>query len=126
MYTSDVIEEASMFAENFKQLAKTNTNFRKVIYTGQHSQVVAMSLPMGTDIGMETHPAIDQIFFIIDGSGEVTIDGEKRYFEEKELIFVPAGSEHNVINTGDEDLKLITIYSPPAHPDGTIEATKPV
>ncbi len=113
-----------MFADNFKRLAKTNTNFRKVLETGQYSQIVAMCLPVGGDIGEETHESIDQIFIIAGGTGEAIVGGETRRIEEKDLVFVPAGMVHNIRNTGDEDLVLITIYAPPAHPDGTVEPTK--
>jgi mannose-6-phosphate isomerase-like protein (cupin superfamily) len=114
-----------MFVENFKRLAKENTNFRKVLQTGAHSQIVAMSLRVGEDIGVETHPETDQIFFIVHGEGEVMIANQRRVFDKKTLIFVPAGSEHNVTNTGEDELKLITIYAPAHHPDGTVQATKP-
>lgn len=115
-----------MYIENFKHQAKDNTNFRKVLFTAPKTQIVAMSLRQGEDIGMETHPDTDQIFFIIDGSGEVTIAGETQRFEEKTVFVVPAGSEHNVRNTDHEDMKLLTIYAPPQHPEGTIQATKPI
>ena len=113
-----------MFADSFKKLAKTNTNFRQVLYTGQYSQVVAMSIPAGDDIGEEVHPTNDQIFVIATGSGEAVVGDETRQVGKKDIVFVPAGTLHNVKNIGDEALKLITIYSPPAHPDGTVEATK--
>lgn len=113
-----------MFANSFKKLAKANTNFRQVLQTGRYSQIVAMSLPPGTDIGEEVHQTTDQIFLIADGDGEATVGGEKRKIAKKDLLFVPAGTIHNITSTGDEDLKLLTIYAPPAHPDGTVEATK--
>lgn len=113
-----------MYVENFKKLAKANTNFRQVLQTGQYVQAVAMSLPVGGDIGEETHPSTDQIFLIVEGEGEAVVGGEKRQFEEKDLIFVPAGTLHNIKNTGDEDLKLITIYAPPAHADGEVQTAK--
>lgn len=113
-----------MFAENFKKLAKTNTNFRKVLYTGPHAQVVAMSLPAGTDIGEEVHPDTDQIFLIIDGDGEAKVGEEVRPIVEKDLVFVPAGMVHNITNTDHEDMKLLTFYAPPEHPDGVVQTTK--
>lgn len=114
-----------MYLEDFKKLAKINTNFRKVLHTGERSQVVTMMLRAGEDIGEEVHETTDQIFFIIEGMGEALVGGETRPLAENNLLFVPAGTNHNVTNIGDSDLKLITIYSPPAHPDGTVEATKP-
>lgn len=113
-----------MFAGNFKELAKANPNFRQVLYTGQYSQVVAMSLPPGGDIGEEVHQTTDQLFLVASGHGKAAVRAEVRGIEKKDLVFVPAGTLHNVINTGDEDLKLITIYAPPAHPDGEVQAAK--
>ncbi len=113
-----------MFADNYKKLAKANINFRQVLQTGRFAQIVAMSLPVGVDIGEEVHPETDQIFVIAAGSGQARVDGETRAIAKKDLIFVPAGAVHNITNTGDEDLKLVTIYAPPAHPEGTVEATK--
>lgn len=113
-----------MFLEDIKRLTKENTNFRKVLYTGKHSQIVAMSISVGDDIGEETHPQTDQILFIVDGEGEAVVGGVSRSIEEHDVIFVPAGTKHNFINKGDEDLKLFTVYSPPAHKDGTIHITK--
>ena len=112
-----------MFAGDYEKLAKANTNFRQVLQTGQHLQVVAMSIPVGGDIGEETHPQ-DQLFFIGDGYAEIVVNGETRRVEEDGIAFVPAGAVHNVKNAGDEDLKLITVYGPPAHPDGEVQATK--
>ena len=114
-----------MFADNFKRLAKTNTNFRKVLYTGQHAQIVAMCLKAGEDIGAETHPAIDQTFLIIDGEGTAMVGSETHGIEEKSLVFVPADTPHNITTNGHKDMKLLTIYAPPAHPDGTVQVTKP-
>ncbi|MDO8583037.1 MAG: cupin domain-containing protein [bacterium] len=113
-----------MFAGDIKELTKENTNFRKVLYTGPHSQLVAMSIPVGGDIGEETHPNTDQILFFVDGEGEAILGGESRKVEEHDVVSVPAGTRHNFKNTGDEDLKLFTVYSPPAHADGVIHATK--
>lgn len=113
-----------MYAEDIKKLTKENTNFRKVLYTGSHSQIVAMSIPAGGDIGEETHPHTDQILFFVEGDGEAVVAGETRRVEEHDVVFVPAGTIHNFRNVGNEDLKLFTVYSPPAHPEGTVEATK--
>ncbi len=113
-----------MFAEDIKKLTKENTNFRKVLYTGQHSQIVAMCIPVNQDIGEEVHPNTDQIIFIIDGEGEAIIDGEARRIGEHDVVFVPLGSKHNFQNVGDEDLKLFTVYAPPEHPDGTVHTTR--
>lgn len=113
-----------MYAEDIKRLTKENANFRKVLYTGEHSQIVAMSIPMGGDIGEEVHPTTDQMLFIIDGDAEAVLNGESRRLEEHDVVFVPAGTMHNIKSVGDEDLKLFTVYAPPAHPDGTVHKTK--
>ena len=98
----------------------------RVLFTGKHSQLVLMSLKPGEEIGMETHENVDQFFRIDQGEGEVIIDGEKTTVRDGSAIVVPAGSRHNVINTGGSDLKLYTVYSPPNHPDATIHKTKAV
>lgn len=113
-----------MFAEDIRKLTKENINFRKVLHTGIHSQIVVMSIPVDGDIGEEVHPNIDQILFFIDGEGEAILNGEIRRVVENDVVFVNAGTKHNFKNIGSADLKLITVYSPPAHADGAIHATK--
>ena len=113
-----------MFAEDIKKLARENTNFRKVLHTGEYSQIVAMSIPVGGDIGEEVHTDTDQILAFVKGTGEAILAGEKKKVGENDVVFVPAGTTHNFKNAGDEDLKLYTVYAPPHHPDGTIHATK--
>ena len=113
-----------MFAEDIKQLTKENTNFRKVLYTGKHSQIVAMSISVGEDIGDEVHEDVDQMLFFVKGKAEAVVNGERKNVEEHDVVFVPAGARHNFINIGDEDLKLFTVYAPSEHPDGTIHVTK--
>ena len=114
-----------MLSVDIEKLTKENTNFRKVLYTGKNSQLVLMSIPVGKDIGNEVHETIDQILFIVGGEAEAIINNtEKKRVEKDSVVFVPAGTWHNFINTGDEDLKLYTVYSPPAHRDGTVHKTK--
>ena len=113
-----------MFHENFKKLAKENNNFRKVIYTGKYSQLVVMSMAPGEEIGEEVHPGTDQILFLAEGEGQAIIEGQSSDFTTDQAVFVPAGTKHNFVNTGDKDLKLYTVYSPPAHKDGTVHKTK--
>lgn len=113
-----------MSQKDIKQLTKANDNFRKVLYTGQHCQMVAMSIPVGEEIGEEVHPETDQIFFIVEGKAEVTINGEGRYVEKHDIVFISAGQKHNVANRDDENLKLCTIYAPPHHPADTVHQTK--
>lgn len=113
-----------MFDEDIKKLALENSNFRKVIHTGTHSQLVLMSLKENEDIGLETHNDVDQILFFVQGKVEATLNGEKREVPESGVVFVPAGTEHNFKNIGQTEVKLFTVYSPPEHPDGTIHQTK--
>ena len=111
------------FIDDIEKLTKENNFFRKVLFTGKHSQLVVMSLKPGEEIGLEVHDNVDQFFRVDEGEGEVTIDGKKSQIKDGFAVVVPAGSEHNIVNTGDTDLKLYTIYSPPNHPDGTIHKT---
>jgi mannose-6-phosphate isomerase-like protein (cupin superfamily) len=101
-----------------------NEFFRRVVDTGEHAQVVVMTLQPGEDIGEEVHTTIDQVFIFVAGVGEAILEGRTRSFDEGDLIFVRAGTRHNIINRGDTPLRLITIYAPPAHEPGTIHATK--
>lgn len=102
-----------------------NTNFRKVLYTGKHSQLVLMSLKPREEIGMEVHPDNDQFFRFEKGQGKCIIDGNEYDLRDGSAIVVPAGANHNIINVSDtDDLKLYTIYSPAHHRDGIVRATK--
>lgn len=113
------------FVQNLEELTGANTNFRKVIYTAKHSQLVLMSLKPNEEIGMETHPDNDQFLRIEKGAGRAIIDGNEQEFSAGFCVVVPAGSEHNIINTsGSEELKLYTVYSPAHHKDGTVHPTK--
>lgn len=112
------------FSTNIEDAAKENENFRKVLYTGKFSQLVVMSLKPGEEIGAEVHETHDQFFRFEKGEGKVIIDGNEYQVEGDFAVIVPAGANHNVINTGGEDLKLYTIYSPAEHREGVIHATK--
>lgn len=113
------------FVGNIEELTLSNNNFRQVIYTGQHAQLVVMSLAPSEDIGMEVHPTTDQFLRIEKGEGKVIMNGEEHSIKDGSAIVVPAGTEHNVVNTSSENpLKLYTIYSPSHHKDGTIHKTK--
>jgi mannose-6-phosphate isomerase-like protein (cupin superfamily) len=104
---------------------RKNTDFRRVVYTGKHSQLVLMSLKPGEEIGEETHMDVDQFFRFEGGEGKVIIDGVEHRVKDGHGIIVPAGAKHNVVNTSKRiHLKLYTIYSPPEHQDGVIRATK--
>ncbi len=112
------------FIHDVKDRAKENTYFRQVLSTGEHTQIVVMSIPVGEDIGEETHTDTDQVLYFVDGVGKAVLNGEEVNFEKNDIFLVKAGTKHNFINTGDEDLKIITAYSPPHHPDGTVHKTK--
>jgi mannose-6-phosphate isomerase-like protein (cupin superfamily) len=108
---------------NIEAETTRNHDFRHVLYTGKHSQLVLMSLPPGEDIGMEAHD-VDQFFRVEAGTGEVEINGQKHAVKAEDAVVVPAGAKHNVRNTGKAPLQLYTIYSPPHHQDGTVARTK--
>ena len=113
------------FNSNIEEQTLANSDFRHVVYTGKHSQLVLMSLKPREDIGMEVHKDGDQFFRIDQGEGKCIIDGNEYEIKDGSAIVVPAGAEHNVINTSEtEDLKLYTIYSPAHHQDGVVRATK--
>ncbi len=112
-FTGDIVERT-----------KRNAWFREVVATGPHSQVVVMSIPPDGDIGLETHAELDQVLVVVEGGGSVTLDGVLSAIEPGTLIQVPAGTLHNVVNTGTGDLRLYTVYAPPAHAPGTIHRTR--
>src|SRR3989344_1722370 len=112
------------YSDNIENITKANNNFRKVLYTGKHNQLVVMSLKPGEEIGAEIHPDHDQFFRIDAGEGKCVIDGNEYAISDGFAVVVPAGANHNVINTGTDDLKLYTIYSPAEHRDGVVHPTK--
>lgn len=102
-----------------------NEDFRRVLFTGDHAQLVVMAIGPGEEIGQEVHDDVDQFFRFEAGEGKVIIDGEEVVVGDGDAVIVPAGAEHNVINLSQiEKLKLYTIYSPPNHPDGTVHKNK--
>jgi mannose-6-phosphate isomerase-like protein (cupin superfamily) len=110
---------------NIEELTLKNDNFRQVLYTGKNTQLVLMSLLPKQDIGMEVHAQNDQFFRFETGQGLVIIDGTEYPVADGSAIVVPAGSQHNIINTSNtEKLKLYTLYSPPHHKDQIVRATK--
>lgn len=114
-----------MYINNIERETLENENFRKVLFTAQHSQLVAMSLDPLEEIGEETHDKVDQFFRIEKGAGEVIAGGQEKKIGEGDAIVIPAGTKHNLINTsGTDKMKLYTIYSPPEHRDGTVHKTK--
>ncbi|MBW6441376.1 cupin domain-containing protein [Patescibacteria group bacterium] len=114
-----------IFVDNIEELTLGNSNFRQVLSTNEHSQLVIMSLKPGEEIGMEIHGDVDQFFRIDAGEGKLVAEGQEYSITDGFAIVIPAGTEHNIINTSEtEDLKLYTVYSPANHPDGTIHETK--
>ncbi|HPN96277.1 MAG TPA: cupin domain-containing protein [Candidatus Moranbacteria bacterium] len=113
------------FSTNIEKDTIENKNFRRVLYTGKHSQLVLMNLAPNEEIGMEVHEENDQFFRFEKGEGKCVIDGNEYELRDGSAIVVPAGAQHNIINTSaTEDLKLYTIYSPAHHKDGIVRATK--
>ena len=113
------------YVTNIEERSLQNDNFREVLYTAQHSQLVVMSLLPNEDISMEIHEIVDQFIRIEEGEGKVILNGEEQTIVNGSAIVIPAGTEHNIINTSsDKKLKLYTVYSPAHHKDGTIHKTK--
>ncbi len=113
------------YVANIQEETLANENFRKVLFTAPNSQLVVMTLQPNEDIGMEVHGNIDQFIRIEEGEGVVILDGQETKVEDDFAIVIPAGTQHNLINTSaDKPLKLYTIYSPPEHKEGTVHSTK--
>lgn len=113
------------YTNDIEKQTLENENFRKVIFTGPQMQLVVMCLQPGEEIGMEVHEGHDQFFRVEEGEGKVIMNGEEHLIHPDWAAIVPAGTQHNFINTcTDRKLKLYTIYAPPEHPEGTIHATK--
>lgn len=113
------------YTGHIEELAKANSFFRQVLYTGPHHQLVLMSLLPNEEIGMEVHPDNDQFFRFESGQGKVVIAGTEYLVKDGDVAIVPAGQQHNVVNTSaTEPLKLYTIYAPAHHPGGTVHKTK--
>ena len=112
------------YCENIEKRTVENEDFRRVLYTGHNLQLVLMTLKPGEEIGEEVHEDRDQFFRFEAGSGAVYIDGVENKVEEDFAVIVPQGARHNVKNTGSEPLRMYTIYGPPEHVDGLVEATK--
>lgn len=113
------------FKTNIEQATLTNDKYRKVLYTGHHMQLVLMTLKPNEEIGMETHQNSDQFFRIESGKGKCMVNGTEYEVGDGDVVLVPAGASHNVINTdATNDLKLYTIYAAPTHKDGLVAATK--
>ena len=118
------------YVVNIEEAAEQNKTFRTALWTGEHLQVTLMSIDVGEDVGLEVHPTRDQFLRIEEGQGVVKMGNTEsnltfqRNVEEDDAIMVPAGTWHNLFNTGNKPLKLYSIYAPPEHPSGTVHVTK--
>ena len=112
------------YVADIEKLTTENTDFRRVLYTGKHLQLVLMALKANEEIGAEVHETHDQFLRVEQGSGKVLIDGVETAIEDDDVVIVPAGARHNVI-AGGEGMKLYTLYGPPEHRDGVVHADKP-
>ncbi len=112
------------FHGDLNEATIANNDFRRVLYTGEHLQLVLMSLAPGEEIGEETHEDRDQFFRFEEGEGVVIIDGKENKVEDDYAVIVPAGARHNVRNTSEEPLQFYTLYGPPEHKDKTVHTTK--
>lgn len=106
------------------EAARSNDAFRREIITGQHAQVVVMTIPPGGEIGSEVHAETDQLFLVVDGEADVLLGLETSHLRPNDLLLVPAGTGHNVVSIGPRWLRLITMYAPPQHRPGTVHQTK--
>lgn len=112
-YTTDVVKETT-----------DNDNFRKVLFTGNKSQLVVMDIKPGEDIGEETHKAVEQVIYLYSGTGKIILNGVEKAFKGGDIAIIMPGTKHNIINTGKTSLKIFTVYVPPNHIDKTIHKTK--
>src|SRR5690606_38637833 len=112
------------YVADIEEQTEANSDFRRVLYTGKNLQLVLMCIEPGSEIGEEVHDDRDQFFRVEEGEGEVRIDGRASPIENDDAIVVPAGARHNIVNTGEEPLRLYTLYAPPEHRDGTVHKTK--
>ena len=123
---------AEQFVVNIDKAARQNTNYRKALWTGQLLQLTLMSIPAGGEIGLEVHPDTDQFLRIESGSGLTMMGPDEDRLNYQcpvsggYAVFVPAGTWHNIMNTGNCPLKIYTVYAPPHHPHGTVQATKAI
>ncbi|MBP9761247.1 MAG: cupin domain-containing protein [Candidatus Magasanikbacteria bacterium] len=111
------------YITNIEKTTKENIDYRRVLYTAKHSQLVVMNIQPGEEIGEETHH-LDQFIRIEQGQATVTLEGVPHVVLAEFAVVIPAGTRHNVVNTGEGELKLYSVYSPPEHKDGVVHATK--
>ena len=113
----------AVFNKDIIKLTEANKNWQKEAYYDEQAQIVMMSIPVGEDIGEETHEA-DQTTFVVAGEGQVVVDGARTKVTPNHLVVIPKGSKHNIINKGEDELKIFTVYSPPAEEQGVSHKTK--
>jgi mannose-6-phosphate isomerase-like protein (cupin superfamily) len=109
---------------DIKKMAKENKAFRRVVDTGKFGQLVLISLRKGEDLGDEVHPTVDELYYVVDGKGEIKIDGKLYPFEEHAVMFVPAGARHDIVNSGNDELKLFAMFTSPVHPENELIPTR--
>jgi mannose-6-phosphate isomerase-like protein (cupin superfamily) len=112
------------YSANIVKITQENTDFRQVLFTGKNSQLVVQDIPPGGEIGEETHKYAEQTLFFLSGTGEGELNGKQFSIGPGDVVVVVPGTDHNFWNTGTEDLKIYTVYAPPNHLDGLVEATK--
>lgn len=112
------------YIKNIIKETEENTNFRKVMFTGDRSQLVVMDIPAGGEIGKEKHEHVEQTLFFLSGTGKAILNGEETVIGAGDVVVVTPGTEHNFLNTGSEPLKVYTIYAPANHVDGRVHVTK--
>ena len=105
-------------------VAEKSADFRRVLWTGEHTQLVIMTIPPGGEIGEEVHDENDQILSFVSGVGKAVIEGSRKSLKPGDIVVVPAGVKHNFVNDGPNPLVLYTVYGPPDHADGVVHATK--
>lgn len=111
------------FITNIEKETLDNTDYRRVLYTAKNSQLVLMCIQPGDEIGEETHH-LDQFIRVEQGTAKAVLDGIEHELPDEHAVIIPAGTKHNIINIGNEELKLYSVYSPPEHKDGTVHKTK--
>ena len=112
-----------VYHHNIVDVAKANENFRAVVATNKHSQLVVMALQPGEDIGAEVHQ-VDQVLVFVAGNGTAILDGKEKVLAPGDVVVIPAGTKHNFVNSRESVMKLYTVYAPPEHKHGTIHPTK--
>ena len=109
---------------DIKKMAKENKAFRRVLDTGKFGQLVLISLLKGEDLGDEMHPTVDELYYVVDGEGEIKLNGKSYPFTEHDLMMVPAGTRHDIINTGKDDMKLFALFTTPMYPENEMIPTR--